>query len=483
MATAAVEVVLTTGGPIRGVAADGVIVYKGVPYAKPPVGELRWAPPVALECSATEVDATAFAAQCPQLEAGAVVGDEDCLQLNLWSPTTAGAHPVMVWIHGGGNAQGSAVDPVYDGRRLAEAGDVVVVTINYRLGQLGFLAEPTLGDGNYGLLDQIAALGWVRDNIAAFGGDPENVTIFGESAGGRDVCALVGTSAAAGLFDRAIVQSGGCIGLPTRATAEGTAADYVAASGCGTHSNAERPACLRALDAETAIRTDAPTVSVLAGQPYQPMIDGVLLTDQAEAVIEAGAHNAVPFMIGANADETNASAPPIPSEQAYTNAVNALLPPAFASAALDHYPAADFPTPRAAFVRLTTDARFVCPSREIAKAVDAAQTSPVYRYLFAYRPTLAGAVHGLDVPFVFGTFDSIIVNGVPYMPSATDLAVSAQFQERWTRFARTGDPGGTPAWPAYTTADATLVIAADVITVDGIRTADCDFWEPFYDSL
>ncbi len=473
------ELVSTTSGVIHGAAEGSLLTYKRVPFAKPPIGERRWAAPAAPACAA-EIDARSFGPQCPQLADGTFTGDEDCLHLNLWAPSSAGPRAVMVWIHGGGNAQGSAVDPIYDGRRLAETGDVVVVTINYRLGQLGFLAEPTLGEGNYGLLDQIAALDWVHDNIAAFGGDPARVTIFGESAGGRDVCALVSSPAAAGLFRGAIMQSGGCLGLPSRATAEATAVDYVEAAGCT--GNADLPGCLRALDAEAAIRADAPTVSVLASQPYQPMIDGVVLPDQAQHVIEAGQHNQGLFMVGANADETAASAPPIPSAQAYSTAVHAQLPPALADAALQHYPAASFPTPRAAFVRLTTDLRFVCPSREIAKAVDAAQSAPVFRYLFAYRPSLVGATHGLDVPYLFGTFDALIINGQSYVPTATDLAVSAQFQERWTGFARDGVPGSDPAWPLYGT-DATLVIDSTTTVVDGIRTADCDFWEPFYDSL
>jgi para-nitrobenzyl esterase len=152
--------------------------------------------------------------------------------------------------------------------------------------------------------------------------------------------------------------------------------------------------------------------------------------------------------------------------------------------ALARYPASAFPTPRAAYVRLTTDARFVCPAREIAKAADAGQTAPVYRYFFQYRQSSPqGAVHGLDVPFVFGTFSAILLpNGQPYQPTATDLSVQAAMQGYWTRFARTGDPGGTPAWPLYDATDSTLVIDATPSTATGIRTTACDFWEPYYDA-
>jgi carboxylesterase type B len=152
--------------------------------------------------------------------------------------------------------------------------------------------------------------------------------------------------------------------------------------------------------------------------------------------------------------------------------------------ALAQYPASAFPTPRAAYVRLTTDSRFVCPSREIARAADAGQTASVYRYFFQYRATPLGAVHGLDVPFVFGTFSGIETpSGTPYMPNATDLALSSTIQGYWTRFARTGDPGGMPAWPAYGANDPTLVFDATTSTTNGIRTAACDFWQPFYDAL
>jgi para-nitrobenzyl esterase len=386
----------------------------------------------------------------------------------------------MVWIHGGGNSIGSAVYPVYDGRRLAEAGDVIVVTVNYRLGQLGFLAHASFGEGAgvYGLLDQIAALEWVRDNIAAFGGDPNNVTIFGESAGGRDVCSLVASPRANGLFHRAIVQSGSCQALPSRTVAETTANDVVAAAGCASAPDAL--ACMRALPAETLIRTLPSDISGLESGSYQPMIDGVVQTAQPIDVIVAGNHAQVPLIVGANADETANSAPMIATEAQYEALVRTQLPPAIADMALARYPASAFPTPRAAYVRLTTDARFVCPSREIARAADAGQSAPVHRYFFQYRPTPLGTPHGLDVVYLFGTFDSITTPNGPYTPTATDLAVSAMFQAYWSRFARTGDPAGTPPWPVYTSAtDPTLVLDATASTTNGIRTTNCDFWAQF----
>jgi para-nitrobenzyl esterase len=478
----ATERVITTSGVLRGSRDGETLAFKRVPFAAPPTGHARFAPPQPATCAEREIDATAFGPQCPQLADGTFVGDEDCLQLNVWAPVAASApRPVMVWIHGGGNAIGSAVLPLYDGRRLAEAGDVIVVSANYRLGQLGFLGHPSFGTGSgvFGLLDQIAALAWVRDNIAAFGGDPANVTVFGESAGARDVCSLVASPAARGLFHRAIVQSGACKGLPTRARAEQIASDAVSAAGCSSASDVA--ACMRALSAEAVIRAAAPTVSILASSPYQPMIDGVVQTDQPSTVIAAGGHARVPLIVGANADETASAVPAIPTEAQYESLVRAQYPQPLADLALQRYPASAFPTPRAAYVRLTTDSRFVCPSREIARAADAGQTEAVYRYFFQYRPTPLGAAHGLEIPYVFGTFDAVkLPNGGTYQPTATDLTVSSALQRDFARFARSADPQG---WPLFGSADPAFVIDAMTSTTEGIRTAQCDFWKPYYDAI
>ncbi|MBZ0232337.1 MAG: carboxylesterase family protein, partial [Deltaproteobacteria bacterium] len=220
----------------------------------------------------------------------------------------------------------------------------------------------------------------------------------------------------------------------------------------------------------------------LSASAYGSVIDGVTLVEQPEDAIVAGRHHAMPFAIGANADETVREAPPNLTAMQYENLVRAQYG-ALANAVLAQYPAASYPTPRAAYVRLTTDSRFVCPSREIAAHADAGQTEPVYRYFFRYAATALGAPHGIDVPFVFGTFDAILVGGTPYQPTATDLALAAAVQGYWSRFARTGDPAGTPAWPAYGASDTALVLDAPLATEAGIRDADCDFWRPYYDAL
>jgi len=485
-AGAAAERVTTTSGVVRGATDGATWAYKGIPFAAPPIGALRFAPPAPAACADHELDATVLGPRCPQLENGAYVGDEDCLQLNLWTPAAAAPpRPVMVWIHGGGNSVGSATDALFDGRRLAEVGDVVIVTVNYRIAQLGFLAHPAFpaGSGNFGTLDLVRALGWVHDNIAAFGGDPNHVTIFGESAGARDVCTLLGAVPAAGLFHRAIMESGACKFLPSRDDAEAQGARVVAATSCAT--DADVAGCLRALPAEVLIQALPGDPSALGSSPYQPTIDGTVLLEQPSAAMAAGRHHAVPFLVGANADETGSAAPAVANKAAYQTLIHTQFGTTLGDRILQQYPASRFATPRAAYVRVTTDARFVCPAREIARAADAGQIAPVYRYFFSYAgPSPFGAVHGLDVPFVFGTFDAVVnAAGQPYVPSATDLAVSATFQSAWTQFARTGEPGTTPAWPAWTPSDPTLQIDATLTTAEGIRTADCDFWKPIYDAL
>ena len=481
-AGAPAERVPTTSGMIHGAPAGTMYAYLGIPYAAPPIGALRFAPPAAPACPSDEIAATALGPMCPQLTSdGTYEGDEDCLHLNVWAPGTAAApRAVMVFIHGGGNVAGSASDALYAGDQLAAAGDVVVVTIDYRIGQLGFIDHASLAAennaaGNYGLLDQIAALQWVHTNIAAFGGDPANVTVFGESAGGRDTCSLVAAPGAAGLFAHAIVESGSCRGLPTRAAAEMVGDTFATAAGCA--GNADVPGCLRALSAEQVIRANPATASILAATPYQPEIDGTIQPVEPQAALVAGTHDHVAFMVGANADETGQAVPAIPTEAAYEQIVNTQFG-ALASQVLAHYPAASFPTPRAAYVRVTTDSRFVCPSRDIARAAAHGQTEPVYRYFFQYPATAFGATHGIELPFVFGTFSSIIVNGTPYTPTATDLAISAAIQSDWTSFAKTGVPAGTPTWPSYVVAtDPTRTFGAMPGEMDGIRTADCDFWD------
>ncbi len=479
--TPAPGLVVTTSGAVQGVSDGATWTYKGIPYAAPPRGALRLAAPAPPVCTPGVRDGSSFGAVCPQLDdAGQLIGDEDCLSLNVWAPSAAGApRPVMVWIHGGANVSGASSSPLYDGRRLAEAGDVVVVTINYRLGQLGFLAHAGLSatsathvSGNYGILDQIAALAWVRDNAASFGGDAARVTIFGESAGARDVCVLLAAAPAAGLFQGAIMESGGCGALDTLADSEAFGTQVAQAAGCG--SAADVVACLRELPVATLVKALAAPASVLDDSPYQPNRDGVVLAEQPFDAIAAGRHHHVPILLGANADETGRQAPMIQNDAQYQALVQSQFGP-FAPSVLAQYPSSSFPTPRKAYVALTSDSRFICPSRRVARAAAAAQSEPVYRYFFTRAASQFGAVHGLEIPYLFGTFAAI-----PYTPVASDLVVSTAMQGAWTGFARSGDPNrAAVTWPRYLSdgSDHALVLDDPVSSVDGVLTDRCDFWD------
>ena len=479
--------VATDSGPVRGVADGATLAFKGIPYAAPPVGALRWQPPQPAGCHAGVVEATAFGPACPQFnERREIEGDEDCLTLNLWTPGTTPAAdplPVMVFIHGGGNAQGTSGQPVYNGRQLAERG-VVLVTFNYRLGALGFLALPGDGEngsgsaGNYGIRDQIALLQWVQRNISAFGGDPSRVMIFGESAGAVDTCVLVASPPAAGLFHRALMESGACLGPSMQGSAQ-TGARYLTASPCA--SAADVMGCLRALPMEEVLRVLPPTVSVAsAGEnQYGPVIDGEVLPASPLQMIQSGRHNRVAFVIGANADETGQATGRIESEAQYRALVGSLLGPALSARALEMYPVSEYGSPRATAVAMTSDARFICQTRVAARATASNQDEPVYRYHFTQRLRGAGAAlgsfHGLELAFVFGTLGS---NGA-FTPDAAERALIDAMQGYWTRFAATGDPNGpnAPSWPRYDTAtDPYLQLGTPVEAGAGVRTRQCDFW-------
>lgn len=489
------DTVSTEQGPVRGQVLGDTVAFKGIPYAAPPVGPLRWRPPQPPASHAGVLDATQFGPPCAQIGATGIVGSEDCLTLNVWAPSggSAGPYPVMFFIHGGGNVTGTASDALYDGRKLSEAGPVVVVTINYRLGPLGFLAHPLLSEedvdhhssGNYGLLDQLAALAWVGRNIAAFGGDTGNVTIFGESAGGRDVLSLVASPLGAGLFHRAAVESGAPLLYATPLhddggtveSAEAFGERLAAALGCSGESEL---ACLRAATPEELLRAIPPdeTLVDFHSYVYGPNVDGYVLPESITATLAAHRQNDVPTMIGTNKNEAQLfiTSIPLATEQQYQSAVATVFGP-LAADVLARYPASDYDSPRAAFEALATDAIFLCPARAASRLV-----APVQPKTFVYQFThtlkflpSVGAFHGLELPFVFGNFERF-----PVAATKKDLKLSKRMQGYWTNFATTGDPNGKglPPWPAYTVdGDTSLALDTKIRPQVGYRKEYCEFWE------
>lgn len=497
-----VNVVTTERGAVSGEATDTgtVVAFRGVPYAAPPTGERRFREPALAPCWTDVREAKAFGPACPQLDAnGRPTGDEDCLHLNVWTRAhnTAERLPVLFFIHGGGNNQGSTSVAaggvaIYDGRALAARG-AVVVTVNYRLGALGFLAHTGLDaeretrtSGNWALHDLLAALAWVQRNIARFGGDPTRVMVFGESAGGANTCSLLASPRAAGLFARALVQSGGCSAMP-RAQLDDATARLLTNIGCAN--NTDPIACLRAKTAAEILTALPANVTGLSGTDFNTSVDGLTLTTPPMEALRAGTHHRVPLLLGSNRDETARMLPPasqVATPAQYEAAARLFLsqfalPRATEDAVLAVYPASAYASPRAALVALTTDVRWTCPARAILRQTSRFGTS--YRYFFTHTldptraPALAaaGAYHGLELFYVFGTLE---VAG--YRPTDTDRRVADTVQRYWTRFAETGDPNtaGTPSWPGYSASMDPYIQLSDPATAGtGVRTAQCDALE------
>ena len=505
----------TESGLVQGQRDGDSWSFLGIPYAASPVGERRWRPPADPGCfEAQPLRADAFGPKCPQAPGDAFVGEEDCLHLNVWTPEgydPSDPRPVLVFIHGGGNSQGSASQPVfmgvdapiYGGQHFASREGVVLVTLQYRLGPLGYLALEELSaesgrssSGTYGHLDQIAALEWVRDNIAAFGGDPDDVMIFGESAGAVNVCTLVASPLAAGLFDAALMQSGACSSQPIEES-EAQGAEAVATiEACAGQSGAALTACLRGLDAQTLVEAIPGSIgfSLTPGDAgdaitYGPVIDGELLTRDPYQVLADGAHNHVDLVVGSNSDEFDGPLlqvdPQTPQQyEQIVRATGAAFGPGAADRILATYPAAAYDTPRDALVQVLTDAWFTCATRRIARLSAASQQRPVYRYFFTKRtPTRQGArpaTHGIELLYVFYTLTDI--PGI--MPPADVLSLAEQMTTRWAALGRSGAPDASPdaaAWETYDPArDETLELGDAVQMREGVRGEECDLWDDLY---
>jgi para-nitrobenzyl esterase len=463
-------------GAVRGQAADGIQSFKGIPYAAPPVGVNRWRPPMPIAPWSGTRDAANFGAACIQPTPGApsiYSGDlgrtsEDCLTLNVWTPATTGKAPVMVWIHGGALVAGSSKEPLYDGAILAAEG-VVVVSINYRLGVLGFLAHPELSaespvgvSGNYGLLDQIAALTWVKRNIAAFGGDPDQVTIAGESAGGLSVMYLMASPPARGLFQRAIAQSAYMISTPELKEARyGVPSAETAGTTLARALQAPSLQVLRSRDAQQI--TDAAAMSGFS--PFGA-VDGKVLSGQLVDVFAQGKQAPVPILAGFNSGEIRSLrvlAPPAPRSAADYEAVIRARYGDLADEFLRLYPSSDTGE---AVLATARDALYGWTAQRLVRD-QTARGEPSYLYLFDHGyPAMEQAnlhgFHASELPFMFGTTDRTS----PRWPAIPDTAVEHDLSKAmvryWASFVKTGRPeaAGAATWAPYGTDEAYMAFEA-----------------------
>ena len=523
--------VQTDKGAVEGFEDEGVFSYRGIPYAAPPVGALRWKPPAVVESWTETLSVLDKPTQCPQLLPASLSGGfplsgfapaEDCLFLNVDTPATGSNLPVMVWVHGGGFTigEGLQTEGGTSGDRIARSSDVVVVSMNYRLGQLGFLAHPALsaedGDGasgNYGLLDQKAALEWVRDNIEAFGGDPNNVTMFGESAGAFSVCSHLASPLSAGLFHKAIIQSGSCERPWATLEAAETQGDLFATE-LGCDQVPDVLACMREKTADEAIVALPPgenfgfSISNDVVGSWFPNLDGRFLTEQPAASFASGNFNQVPTIFGFTqhearlfvwlggigwlADEiadwtAGGSVGSEPTMDDYEDFIAANYQtyvgrfinedPVLTPAAVARYPIASYSQPTEALSAFTSDVIFRCPGRE--EALKLADHTDVYFYEFRFPdahfavetaiefsvvkgalPSYGlGAFHSSEISSVFG-YDPLLGVDISneimlvlndHMAGSTEESLWLETVGYWTRFAATGDPNGdnAPIWSKF----------------------------------
>lgn len=497
------NVVTTTAGPVRGETVDGVRVFRGIPYAAPPVGELRWQPPQSPAAWTEPRDALAFGTPCwqPSIEGfygrGPIERSEDCLYLNVWTRADADAAlPVMVWIHGGALQIGHGHLPMYDGAVLTGK-DVVLVSINYRLGALGYLAHEGLSaespngvSGNYGILDQAHALEWVRDNIAAFGGDPGNVTIFGESAGSWSVCYLYSSPLAKGLFQRAIGQSGGCFSPHPQLAADSAAGQSGHAAGASLAEllGAADVAAMRAVPAaDMYAKMEQESWNQGSRIVYQ---DGYVFPMQMADLVAAGSHNRVPLLLGSTADEGTTLFMELPDEEdAWRQSAQAFAGDG-ADAILAAYAddaAASFKT---AQQQLLSDQYFAWEMRTWARR-HTAGGDPAWLYYFSHVPDLGGehgtslgAFHAAEIPYAFGNIHLGFGDGGEALAQReSDAEVARLMTGYWTNFAKHGDPNGAdlPTWPAYQEeTDLALEINAAPAVVAELRKEKLDAIDGVY---
>ncbi len=493
-------VVHAPAGDLQGISVAGVGEFLGIPYAEPPVGELRWRPPQPVARWGETLQATKFANTCPQPQRGVFAAPsktEDCLYLNVFSSNTGsetGAKlPVMVWFHGGGLFSGESND--YDGIKLASRGRVVVVTVNYRVGALGFLSHPAINAeghsfANYGIMDEQLALRWVQTNIAAFGGDPGNVTIFGQSGGGTAVMANLASPLSRGLFHRAINQSGTRIGVTLPATALKLGEEFAALAGCAD----QRPQCLRALSVDQVLTHQGGILGVVS---EFPSVDGTIITRAALDAFASGQFNRVPIMTGLVRDEQAFFLPEANTKKPLTADDFMRYTVSFGAAhkekLLAKYPLADYPSPSLAEIAMAQGAK-ACTARLLDRAWS--KFVPVYAYEFAdrtapsYFPDVSypmRAYHTAELQYLFPRFRG--GQGTSHPLSDAQERLSDLMVDYWTTFARAGTPersdsGPLPPWPQYS-AEKDNVLVLDLPgpkTADGYGKAnDCALWDDILD--
>ncbi len=498
------QTVSTQFGPVQGSLNGTIHQFLGIPFAKPPVGNLRWRAPQNPTNWTSTLLTNSFAPVCPQKKftqgstTYTITGNEDCLYLNIWTPQTgAGSRPVLVFIHGGGNQQGGASEDgggtqMYIGKNLAERGDAVVVTIQYRLGPLGFLVHPGLEpentnniSGNYAVMDQILALTWVKNNIANFGGDPNKVMIFGESAGGINVGNLMLTPMAANLFQRACIQSA----VPVVGDYNTVKNDGVAFvdSFISTGTDVQKISYMRTLPADSLVKDqESPLTGGTVGLNWLAVKDNVYFNDFPQQAIQNGNFNKVPFMIGSNSEEMSLSAPPTVLPGMVTLLINSTVPSSLQAQANTLYPPGTTTTQaRQSYIGILSDAQFTANARRTAQCVSLNQTQPVWRYFFTHKHTVSvlaplGSYHGMELFYVFNNWENTTLGSGPLFKPQDDSVQNAMLKY-WVNFANTGNPNGTNlvSWPQYNaSSDCYLDIKATPNGSQcGIRTAECNLWD------
>ncbi|HTY93104.1 MAG TPA: carboxylesterase family protein [Steroidobacteraceae bacterium] len=478
-AFAQISTATVTGGAVQGTVSDGIAAFKGIPFAAPPVGPLRWQAPHPVHAWQGVLETDAYGPSCMQSPAMlALMGvgpkaGEDCLYLNVWTAAKSATErrPVMVWIYGGGFAAGATASATYDGRQFAGQG-VVLVSVAYRVGPFGFLAHPALTregggtSGNYGLQDMIAGLRWVRRNIAKFGGDPSRVTVFGESAGGIAVSMLAASPAARGLFQRVISESGGSFGPPRRGTQAGGLVPTLAdAEAFGeqflSKLGATDLAGARALPA-AKIQSALPSDSLSGG--FWPNFDGKILPGDQYLRYEARQFNDTPILVGTNSDEGALFVRPGMTSALFESQVRAGYGE-HADAILAAYPHATDQQAVRAGKQLQRDVTFAWSTWAWATLQSRLGRHKAFVYYFDHRTPQSpdGANHGSEIAYVFGTLDLPGLGGVVLKPSASERALSGQMQRYWINFATSGDPNGPglPPWPAFDERTQQAMVLAD----------------------